>query len=310
MATLHNEQEVARRDIRDGDLVAHRKGRRHHPQGRQAGPCRRASPEARRGACRRRARSAAARSSSPRTKWSGAARTPRVPARIRRGLEHFASRRAMNIEGLGESLIDQLVARGLVSDYADLYALDRRHAGRRSIGWARSRPPIWWLRSTAAARVELWRVLHGIGIRHVGEGGARALARAFRSMARLRAASLGELQLVPDVGEVVAEVGPDVSRRAAQHRTGSTGSPRRACGMEDEAADGETPQATAAGRADVRHHRHARRDEPREPPPRRIEELGGKSPGSVSRKDNVGRRRAGPGQQARQGPCARRGRTR
>src|SRR4029077_9542157 len=45
------------------------------------------------------------------------------PARIRRGLQHFASRRAMNIEGLGESLVDQLVTTGLVSDYADLFAL-------------------------------------------------------------------------------------------------------------------------------------------------------------------------------------------
>src|SRR5690606_9749362 len=52
---------------------------------------------------------------------------------------------------------------------------------------------------------ELWRLLHGLGIRHVGEGGARALARAFGSMERLRRASVDELKAVPDVGDVVAE---------------------------------------------------------------------------------------------------------
>jgi DNA ligase (NAD+) len=109
----------------------------------------------------------------------------------------------MNIEGLGESLVDQLVGTNLVSDYADLYhltvdqlaALDRM--GRKSAANLVAE-------IDASRAAELWRLLHGIGIRHVGEGGAKALARAFRSLDRLRAATLEELQRVPDVGDVVA----------------------------------------------------------------------------------------------------------
>jgi DNA ligase (NAD+) len=110
----------------------------------------------------------------------------------------------MNIEGLGESLIDQIVSTGLVADYADLYALtvDQLAAlermGRKSAANVVAE-------IDRSRNVELWRLLHGLGIRHVGEGGARALARAFRSMARLRGASVEALRAVPDVGEVVAE---------------------------------------------------------------------------------------------------------
>jgi DNA ligase (NAD+) len=115
------------------------------------------------------------------------------PARIRRGLEHFASRYAMNIEGLGESLVDQLVTKGsstatptcIASTAEQLAALD---------GWARSLPPTSSRRSTSSRSAELWRVLHGIGIRHVGEGGAKALARAFLTMTALREAPLDAIE--------------------------------------------------------------------------------------------------------------------
>ena len=110
------------------------------------------------------------------------------PARIRRGLEHFASRRAMNIEGLGESLIDQLVTKGLVRDYADLYTLDaERLAALERMGKKSAANVVAEI--DRSRQSELWRLLHGLGIRHVGEGGAQALARGFGSMARLRAAS-------------------------------------------------------------------------------------------------------------------------
>jgi DNA ligase (NAD+) len=109
----------------------------------------------------------------------------------------------MNIEGLGESLVDQLVTTGLVHDYADLYqlradklaALDRM--GKKSAANLVAE-------IDKSRRAELWRLLHGIGIRHVGEGGARALADAFHSMTALRAASLGALEAVSDIGPVVA----------------------------------------------------------------------------------------------------------
>ena len=131
-------------------------------------------------------------------------RCPNVvcPAKLRRALEHFASRGAMDIEGLGESLVDQLVERGLVNDMADLYgltsptleALDRM--GEKSA-------------ANLVAQIErskgneLWRVVFGIGIRHVGARAAQVLAGTFGSIEALMAASLEELERVPDVGPVV-----------------------------------------------------------------------------------------------------------
>jgi DNA ligase (NAD+) len=126
------------------------------------------------------------------------------PARIRRGLLHFASRRAMNIEGLGESLVDQLVTRGLVADYADLYALDAGTlAGLDRMGQKSAANLVAEIDASRAA--ELWRLLHGLGIRHVGEGGAQALASGFGTLEALRAASAEALEAVPDVGPVVAQ---------------------------------------------------------------------------------------------------------
>jgi DNA ligase (NAD+) len=203
LATLHNEQEVARRDIRDGDLVKVEKGGEIIPK--VIGPVLEARPA----------------DSKP---WQMPAVCPfcqstlvkpegevvwrcenvSCPARIRRGLQHFASRRAMNIEGLGESLVDQLVRSELVHDYADLYALDLPTlANLERMGKKSAANLIAEIDKSREA--ELWRVLHGIGIRHVGEGGARALARAFRSLEALQKASTEALATVPDVGEVVAK---------------------------------------------------------------------------------------------------------
>ena len=182
MATLHNEQEVARRDIRPGDIVLVEKGGDDHSQGGQAGPCRSAGRTSSPWQMPRSARPAAAPSTGPRARRYGDATTPPCPARLRRSLEHFASRRAMNIEGLGEALVDQFVTAGLVRDFADLYhltaaqleALERM--GRKSALEPARR------RSSGAARIDAWRLLYALGIRHVGERGAQVwLGRSARS---------------------------------------------------------------------------------------------------------------------------------
>lgn len=201
-ATLHNEQEIERRDIREGDLVLVEKGGDIIPK--VIGPVPEEGHE-RQAPWRMPATCPFCESHliKPEDEVVWRCENASCPARIRRGLLHFASRKAMNIEGLGESLVDQLAASGLVRDYADLYALTidqlaalermgKKSAANLVAEIARSRSN------------ELWRLLHGIGIRHVGEGGARALARAFPVLAVLRQASDGELQAVPDVGEVVA----------------------------------------------------------------------------------------------------------
>jgi DNA ligase (NAD+) len=202
LATLHNEQEVARRDVRDGDLVTIEKGGEIIPK--VIGPVLDAEHESR-------------------PRWEMPASCPfcqstlvkaegevmwrcenvSCPARIRRGLLHFASRRAMNIEGLGESLVDQLVKTELVRDYADVYGLTLETlAGLERMGKKSAANLLAEIEKSRDA--ELWRLLHAVGIRHVGEGGARALAATFRSAPAIRQASVEALESVPDVGPVVA----------------------------------------------------------------------------------------------------------
>ena len=202
MATLHNELEVERRDVRPGDIVIVEKGGEiipkvigpvlserpaNLPKWRMPGEC----------------PSCGSHLVKPIEEVVWRCENASCPARLRRGLLHFASRRAMNIEGLGESLADQLVSSGFVKNYADLYALtvDRlvelERMGRKSAGNL--------VAEIDASRTrEIWRLLHAIGIRHVGEGGAHALALAFGSVAAIRKAPVEMLETVEDVGPVVA----------------------------------------------------------------------------------------------------------
>ena len=109
----------------------------------------------------------------------------------------------MNIEGLGESLVNQLVDRNLVRDFADLYALNAPTlAALDRMGKKSAANLVGELE--ASKSLEFWRVIYAIGIRHVGERGAQALAVAFGSLAALIAAPVEALETVPDVGPVVA----------------------------------------------------------------------------------------------------------
>jgi DNA ligase (NAD+) len=202
MATLHNEQEIARRDLREGDLVRVEKGGEIIPkvlgpvlEARDGDPPRWQMPTV--------CKFCGSVLIKPEDEVMWRCENVSCAARIRRGLEHFAGRKAMNIEGLGESLVDQLVTTGLVHDYADLYHLtllqlsSLERMGKKSA--ANLLEEIENSRSN-----EIWRLLHAVGIRHVGEGGARALARGFHSMANIRQASVEALQGVRDVGDVVA----------------------------------------------------------------------------------------------------------
>src|SRR5207247_7334348 len=142
---------------------------------------------------------------------------PSCPARLRRSLEHFASRSAMNIEGLGASLVDQLIERGLVHDFADLYHLTAtrlealvvapreprsERAVPRKLGKVGRNVVDQIERSKAN---DLSRLIYALGIRHVGEKAAATLARHLRTMDAVMAATAEALQAVPDVGPVVAE---------------------------------------------------------------------------------------------------------
>lgn len=279
-ATLHNEQEVERRDIREGDLVLVEKGgdiipkvigpvledgRERRPPWRMPSVCPFCQSQI----------------IKPEDEVVWRCENASCPARIRRGLLHFASRKAMNIEGLGESLVDQVVTAGLVHDYADLYALtvDQLAAlermGKKSA--ANLVAEIDRSRSN-----DLWRLLHGIGIRHVGEGGARALARAFPVLAVLRQAGEAEIQAVPDVGEVVAR---SVRTFLDEPRNQTLLDRLAAAGvrMEDDVREGERPaRQILAGQTFVL--TGTLEGYTREAATAAIERLGGKVSGSVSKR--------------------------
>jgi DNA ligase (NAD+) len=126
------------------------------------------------------------------------------PAQRKQALLHFASRRAMDIEGLGEKLVDQLVDGGLVETPADLYRLDvARLAALERMGEKSAANLVSAIERSK--HPPLARFVYALGIRNVGEATARDLAGHFRGMDALAAASVDELQRVSDIGPVVAE---------------------------------------------------------------------------------------------------------
>lgn len=202
-ATLHNADEIARLGVRIGDTVVVRRAGDVIPQ------VVRAMPELRPGGTREIAfpeRCPACGSALERTPGEVAVRCTGglvCPAQRRESIRHFASREAMDIEGLGEKLIEQLVARGLVTTVADLYHL--RHEQLLELERMAQKSADRLLAAIAASRqTTLARFLYALGIREVGQATARILARDFGSLEALLAADLERLQGIRDIGPVVA----------------------------------------------------------------------------------------------------------
>lgn len=214
LATLHNEQEIARRDLRDGDTVIIEKGGDVIPKVVKAILSKR-PPDSQPWAMPIECPFCSSTLQKPEDEVVWRCPNSSCPAKIRRGLEHFASRRAMNIEGLGESLVDQLVSREMVRDFADLYRLDRASlANLTSASTREGRELKRRLGEKSADKLieqiqrsklnEFWRLIYAVGIRHVGERNAQALARAFHDLGALMSAPIDALERVNDIGPVVA----------------------------------------------------------------------------------------------------------
>jgi DNA ligase (NAD+) len=216
MATLHNADDLARKDIRERDWVIVEKAGDVIP--RVVAPVLSRRPD----------------DSQP---WMMPTTCPRCgsglvreegeavwrcentscPAKLQRGLEHFASRGAMNIDGFGESLIAQLIENGLVRDYADIYALSGAQLATLTSASVRSdgREIQRRFGEKNAAKVvaqierskqnELWRLIYGLGIRHVGERGAQVLAGAFWSIDAIAGAPTEQLLQTHEIGPVLAQ---------------------------------------------------------------------------------------------------------
>jgi DNA ligase (NAD+) len=203
-ATLHNEDEVHRKDIRVGDSVVVRRAGDVIPEVVRTIAAKRPPRTARfvmpdrcpvcGSAVRRLEDEAVARCTAGLY----------CPAQRKQALLHFASRRAMDIQGLGDKLVDQLVDNGLVETPADLYRLDIEQLAALERMAEKSA-------SNLVAAIEqskhttFARFIYGLGIRNVGESTAQDLARHFGNIDRLAAADAKVLQQVPDVGPVVAQ---------------------------------------------------------------------------------------------------------
>ncbi len=126
------------------------------------------------------------------------------PAKHREGLYHFVSRKALNIDGLGPKIIDQLLDVGLIKDAADLFILKQEQIQEMERFDVVSAQNL--INAIKAARiVSFSRFIYALGIRHVGEETANALALYFGSLEKLKAADLEVLSKVSDIGEVVGQ---------------------------------------------------------------------------------------------------------
>jgi len=204
-ATLHNEDEIRRKDVRIGDFVIVRR----------AGDV---IPEILRVAAERRPEDAhqfvmpascpVCGSSVVKLPDEAAARCSGglfCPAQRKQAILHFASRRAMDIEGLGDKLVDQLVERGVIETPADLYQPKLDSAVLAELDRMAEKSAANLIRAIDRSRkTTLARFIYALGIRNVGEATAADLARHFGSLDRLAHASEEDLQQVQDVGPVVA----------------------------------------------------------------------------------------------------------
>lgn len=202
-ATLHNADELARLDVRVGDTVVVKKAgeiipdvvrvlTRLRPRGTKPFRFPTVCP-----VCKTRL-------VRPGTEVVHRCPNPNCPARKREGLYHFASRRALDIEGLGRETVDVLVDEGLVREPADLFRLEpSKLVGLPLVAEMKAQNLV---NAVAARRtVPLARFLYALGIRHVGEETAIAVARSFGTLDGVRSATVEELETVPDVGPVVAK---------------------------------------------------------------------------------------------------------
>jgi DNA ligase (NAD+) len=200
-ATLHNFEEIKRKDIRIGDHVNVEKAGEVIPAVLGA------VLEARTGAEKAIEPPHKCPACEHQLIWDGIfLRCPNraCPAQTQRKLQHFAARGAMDLDSMGESLVEQLVEANLVKDPADFYSLTLEQlSGLERMAEKSAQNVIDGIE--ASKKQDLWRLIFGLGILHVGAGSARALASHFGSLDKLAGAGVEDLQAVRDVGDVVAE---------------------------------------------------------------------------------------------------------
>ena len=205
-ATLHNQDEIARKDLRVGDRVVVRRAGDVIPQVLRVVDLASRDPGA--PAFEMPAECPVCGAPAVRVEGQAATRCTAglgCPAQRKESIRHFASRRAMDIEGLGEKLVDQLVENGFVASLADLYRLSGRRgevAALERMGELSTRNLLGAIERSRG--LPLPRFLYALGIPEVGEATAAALARHFGKLYKIRKAGEEALAEVRDVGPIVA----------------------------------------------------------------------------------------------------------
>lgn len=202
-ATLHNEDEIRRKDVRIGDTVIIEKGGDIIPQVVAVIKSKRTGKEKE---FKMPSRCPVCGAEVVRISGEVAVRCigSDCPAQLKEKIAHFAQRRAMDIEGLGDKLINQLVEKGLVKSIADLYKLDHQTlASLERMGDKSSSNLLEQIETSKTRSLE--RLIFGLGIRYVGVRGARILAQHYLSIDELSRATEEELIQIPEIGPETAK---------------------------------------------------------------------------------------------------------
>ena len=200
------------------------------------------------------------------------------PAQLKEGIRHFASRRALDIEGLGEKIVDQLVEKGLVKNVADFYSLTLEQlAGMERMAEKSAQNLLDAF--DKSKQVKLARFLYAFGIRFVGEHVSQVLAREFKTIDTLKKATIEDLQEVHEIGPQVAESVTQFFNEKANieiiQRLFDSGV--KIDEVSDTANDNKFSEKTFVFTGTLQ---HITRDEAKQ----KIQELGGRAASSVSKK--------------------------
>lgn len=202
-ATLHNEDEIKKKDIREGDTVVIQKAgeiipqvvrvlKEHRPQDTEPFSFSDLLEEMEIEAERMEGEAA----------WR--IKDQNNPVQIRRGIVHFASRQCLDIVHLGTAVVDQLVTEALISDIADLYQLAADQLEPLE-GFGKKSAENLIQAIEASKAKELWRLIHGLGIPHVGAQAAKDLVQAFGSLPEMMQKSPEDLEAIHGIGSVMAK---------------------------------------------------------------------------------------------------------
>lgn len=275
-ASLHNADEIERKDVRVGDVVIVEKAGKIIPHIVRVEKHERTQPLA-----KWKFPTECPECGTPLERDEGGVyiRCPNheCPAQIKERLRYYASRDAMDIEGLGEKLIDQLVDKGLVRSYADLYRLKKEQLVQLERMGEKSASKL--LKNIEASKNRgLARLLAALAIRHVGTKVAALLARHFRTIDRLSKATVEELSAIPEIGPVIAQsvqgfLHSDRGRRVIEEL--------RQCGVKMTEEVAELAEQPLAGKTIV--VTGTLKNYTRQEIEQLIERLGGRAASSVSR---------------------------